>query len=136
MAGDYFFRIAVGQRTSELEGIPVPIMFSIAVDGEVSGVPEFAEVSDEQTAQPETPSESPTQEESPVSPEPADPTGEVMDAPADEPAPVEGQEPDAADSTDATPSDGVSPLAVVGGALVGVGVLGAVGYGIHRRRQG
>lgn len=60
MAGDYYYAIGVAQQNSATTGVPVPIRFTIAVDGAVTGVPTFA-ASQTATANPTaTPSPTPT----------------------------------------------------------------------------
>lgn len=42
MAGDYYFAVGINQDVDELAGQAIPVRFSFAVEGEPSGVPEFA----------------------------------------------------------------------------------------------
>lgn len=45
VAGDYYYSIYIGRDAlgGKIEGVPVPVKFSIGVTGEVTGVPEYTE---------------------------------------------------------------------------------------------
>lgn len=122
-AGNYFVTVAYSGR-DVLDGVPVPVRFSVAVDGEVTGVPEFA------PAPTPEPSPEPSPESSPEpSPEPS-PTAEPTSAPPL----TSGERTDSAESPPAGGNEGGASLPLIlGGSLVGVGVLGALIYALTRR---
>jgi Ca-activated chloride channel family protein len=117
MAGDYYFAVGLGElRDGILRGVPVPIRFSIAVNGEVQGAPEYVEADAE-------PSLSPT---AGATPEPSDlsPATEIPAETGDDATDVP--------PTEADPAGSALPL--VGGALLVVGAVGAGVYAAVRRR--
>lgn len=114
MAGDYYFSISVGDVPKDLVGVPIPVLFSLAVNGEVQGVPEFASPSPSPEPSPDSgsgaPSETPTDASSP--PTGADTSGSDRDA----------------------DSDGVPMALIIGGAAAAVVALVAGAYALGRRK--
>lgn len=117
MAGDYYFAVGVGDNVKALRGVPIPIRFSIAVTGEVTGQPEFQLDGANPSA-----SASPSAEPSPSVEASAEPTSSASAEPSADPD----------ESTDAEPSG--SALPIIGGTLVAVGAVGAGAYAFLRRR--
>lgn len=117
MAGDYYFAVGLGElRDGILRGVPVPIRFSIAVNGEVQGAPEYVEADAELSLSPTAGATPEPSDLSPATEIPAETGDDATDVPP----------------TEADPAGSALPL--VGGALLVVGAVGAGVYAAVRRR--
>ncbi len=117
MAGDYYFAVGLGElRDGILRGVPVPIRFSIAVNGEVKGAPEYVEADAELSLSPTAGATPEPSDLSPATEIPAETGDDATDVPP----------------TEADPAGSALPL--VGGALLVVGAVGAGVYAAVRRR--
>jgi Ca-activated chloride channel family protein len=117
MAGDYYFAVGLGElRDGILRGVPVPIRFSIAVNGEVKGAPEYVEADAELSLSPTAGATPEPSDLSPATEIPAETGDDATDVPPAE----------------ADPAGSALPL--VGGALLVVGAVGAGVYAAVRRR--
>ncbi|HMR13549.1 MAG TPA: VWA domain-containing protein [Arachnia sp.] len=112
MAGDYYFTVAVPGDSDTPEGVPLPVRFTLAVDGEATDVTGRGEP---------TPTPSPT-----PSPSPFPTTTSPAPTAATQP-PVDDAKPDEREAS------GVSPLTIGGVALIGLGLAGGAVYLARRR---
>lgn len=111
MAGDYWFAVGVPGDSDTPEGVPLPVRFTLAVDGEAT------DVTGSGSPQP-TPSPSPSPSPTVASPAPED----TPTAP-----------PDDADTDQMEVARGASPLAIGGVVLIGLGLAGGAVYLVRRR---
>lgn len=112
MPSDYYFAVGVPGDSDTPEGVPMPVRFTLAVDGEATDVTGRGEPTPSPTPSP-SPSPSPTT----ASPAPTAAT----QPPVDDAGPDERE------------ASGVSPLTIGGVALIGLGLAGGAVYLARRR---
>lgn len=108
MAGEYYFAVAMPMDSDTPAGVPVPVRFSLAVDGEAT------DVTGQSAAEP--------------SPSPSPSASATADA-------TPTQSPDSGNPGSDEPAGGLSPLTYGGIALIGLGLVGSLAYLVRRARS-
>ena len=111
MPGDYYFTVGVPGDSDTPDGVPMPVRFTLAVDGEATDVTGSG-------APTPTPSPSPSASPSPTTASPVPPST----PPSDD-----------ADTDQIEVARGASPLAIGGAALIGLGLVGGAVHLVRRR---